>query len=227
MRLIASGRASEIFDLGDGRVLRRFKAGGDPAREALVMEHARSHGYPVPRVLDVTPDALVLERVTGPTMSRELRRRPWRLGRDAALLASLHERLHRVAAPDGLAGLGAGDRLLHLDLHPDNVILSARRPGRHRLDERAARRSGRRHRAHVDHPCDEWRPRRTTVPRPVPSPLRPGRARRCFAGGRGAAARRPERHAGRAPGRPQSAAGRDGLAARLVRHHVDFGDAEE
>ena len=124
MRLIASGRASEIFDLGDGRVLRRFKAGGDPAREALVMEHARSHGYPVPRVLDVTPDALVLERVTGPTMSRELRRRPWRLGRDAALLASLHERLHRVAAPDGLAGLGAGDRLLHLDLHPDNVIMS-------------------------------------------------------------------------------------------------------
>jgi hypothetical protein len=41
-RLIASGRASEVLDLGDGRVLRRFKAGGNPRREALVMRHARA-----------------------------------------------------------------------------------------------------------------------------------------------------------------------------------------
>lgn len=31
MRLLAEGRASAIYDLGDGRVLRRFKGGGDPA----------------------------------------------------------------------------------------------------------------------------------------------------------------------------------------------------
>jgi hypothetical protein len=43
VKLIASGRASEIFDLGDGRVLRRFRAGGDREREALVMEHARTN----------------------------------------------------------------------------------------------------------------------------------------------------------------------------------------
>jgi tRNA A-37 threonylcarbamoyl transferase component Bud32 len=68
MRLLAEGRASEIFDLGDGRVLRRFKRGGHPGLEARVMEHARAHGYPVPAVHEVRADALVLERIEGPTM---------------------------------------------------------------------------------------------------------------------------------------------------------------
>ncbi len=124
MKLIAAGRASEIFDLADGRVLRRFRAGGDPEREALVMEHAHRHGYPVPRVLEVTPDALVLDRIEGPTMLEELRRRPWTLRRNASVLAELHEQLHEIVAPSGLPAAGGGDRLLHLDLHPDNVILS-------------------------------------------------------------------------------------------------------
>src|SRR5919199_1803040 len=86
-RLIAAGRASEIFDLGDGRVLRRFKVGGDPEREALVMRHARRRGYPVPDVLEVTADTLVLERVDGPTMKSDLARRPWTIPRHAALLS--------------------------------------------------------------------------------------------------------------------------------------------
>jgi aminoglycoside phosphotransferase (APT) family kinase protein len=128
VKLVAAGRASEIFDLGDGRVLRRFRAGGDPEREALVMEHARGHGYPVPRVLEVTSDALVLDRVEGPTMLAKLRRRPWTMRRHAALLGELHELLHEIDAPPGLGAAGPGDRLLHLDLHPDNVIMSPAGP---------------------------------------------------------------------------------------------------
>jgi aminoglycoside phosphotransferase (APT) family kinase protein len=128
VKLVAAGRASEIFDLGDGRVLRRFLAGGDSEREALVMEHARRNGYPVPRVLEVTDEALVLDRIDGPTMLAELRRRPWTLRRYAALLAELHKRLHEIDAPRGLEAAGAGDRLLHLDLHPDNVLLSSAGP---------------------------------------------------------------------------------------------------
>jgi hypothetical protein len=128
MRLIAEGRASEVFDLGDGSVLRRFKAGGDPEREALVMRHARSVGYPVPRVVDVTADALVLERIDGPTMLDDVILRPWLLRRHAAGLAWLHEHLHELDAPDGLPSAGPGDRLIHLDLHPANVLLSRRGP---------------------------------------------------------------------------------------------------
>jgi aminoglycoside phosphotransferase (APT) family kinase protein len=128
VKLIAAGRASEVFDLGDGRVLRRFRAGGDAEREALVMEYARDHRYPVPGVLDVTSDSLVLDRVEGPTMLEELRKRPWTIRRNALLLARLHEQLHEIDAPPGLSALGSGDRLVHLDLHPDNVILSPRGP---------------------------------------------------------------------------------------------------
>jgi aminoglycoside phosphotransferase (APT) family kinase protein len=120
VRVLAEGRASEILELGEGRVLRRFKAGGRPDREAGVMEHARAHGFPVPRVLEVRDDALVLERVDGPTMLHDLRSRPWRMSGHARSLAALHARLHDIAFE--------GQRLLHLDFHPDNVLLSPRGP---------------------------------------------------------------------------------------------------
>lgn len=116
MRVIATGRASEIVDLGDGRVLRRFKRGGDAGREAAVMEHARAFGFAVPRVLDVLTEGLVLERIDGRTLVADLQRRPWRAPRGAAMLAGLHAQLHRIAFE--------GQWLLHLDLHPENVLLS-------------------------------------------------------------------------------------------------------
>jgi aminoglycoside phosphotransferase (APT) family kinase protein len=123
-RLIAAGRASEIFDLGGGRVLRRFKSGGHPEREALVMRHARLHGYPVPEVLDYDPGGLVLEKVEGHTMCEAAVSQPSRVRAHAALLAHLHQALHEIDAPNGLPAIGEGGRLLHLDLHPGNVILA-------------------------------------------------------------------------------------------------------
>ena len=121
MRLIAEGRASEILDLGDGRVLRRFKKGGNPQCEARVMEHARRHGYPVPELFEVRPDALVLELVEGPTMAASGLAQPETMDALARTLADLHDRLH------GVPGLER-DTLLHLDLHPENVLLSTRGP---------------------------------------------------------------------------------------------------
>jgi len=118
---LGSGRASQVFDLGDGRVLRR---GGSPEREALVMGHARSHGFPVPQVFEVLDDGLVMERIDGPTMWDELRRRPWRSRGHAHRLAELHVQLNGIEAPPSLEAAGEGDRLLHLDLHPDNVLVS-------------------------------------------------------------------------------------------------------
>ncbi len=84
------------------------------------MERARNAGYPVPAVHEVRDDALVLERVEGPTMMQDLRRRPWRLGRHARLLAALHRNLHEIPYEDAA--------LLHLDLHPLNVLLSPTGP---------------------------------------------------------------------------------------------------
>lgn len=96
------------------------------------MEHARAHGYPVPAVDQISDDGtdLVMERVDGPSMFTALSRRPWTVRQQGRLLAELHQRLHEITAPEWVADapFGSGDRLLHLDLHPLNVILSAKGP---------------------------------------------------------------------------------------------------
>jgi tRNA A-37 threonylcarbamoyl transferase component Bud32 len=114
---LKQGRASTVTDLGDGRVLR---VGGNPAREAEIMRHAAVHGFPVPEVYEVRDDALVLELVDGPDMLDALRRRPWTYRAQMRALADLHARLHEIPYGDA--------RLVHLDLHPENVMLSSRGP---------------------------------------------------------------------------------------------------
>ncbi|HEV7762361.1 MAG TPA: phosphotransferase [Acidimicrobiales bacterium] len=130
--LLASGRDADIFEYEPGLVLRRSRAGRSMATEARTMEHARSCGYPVPAIDRISDDGtdLVMERLDGPSMFEALSRRPWTIGRQGRVLADLHQRLHEIAAPDWLpdAPGGVGDRLLHLDLHPLNVILTAQGP---------------------------------------------------------------------------------------------------
>jgi len=96
------------------------------------MEYARSQGYPVPAVDEVRADGteLVMERIDGPSMMVPLSRRPWTLKTHARKLADLHDRLHQIPGPDWLkrAPGSDGGALVHLDLHPLNVILSSRGP---------------------------------------------------------------------------------------------------
>jgi Ser/Thr protein kinase RdoA (MazF antagonist) len=125
--LLARGRACDVFDAGEGRVLRRYRPGerGDPEAEAAVMEHVRAHGFPVPAVFAAEARDLVMERLSGPTMLADLGRRPWLVRRHGTLLASLHRQLHAIPAPEGLSSpLGRGSSVVHLDLHPDNVVLT-------------------------------------------------------------------------------------------------------
>lgn len=131
-RLLASGRDSDIFEYGPGLVLRRSRRGRSMAAEAETMEYARAHGYPAPAVEEVSEDGtdLVMERVEGPSMVVALGRRPWTIRRQGSVLADLHRRLHDIPGPEWIppAPCGEGDRLLHLDLHPLNVILTAKGP---------------------------------------------------------------------------------------------------
>jgi len=127
--LLASGRSADVFERGDGLVLRRYRSPRDTEGEAAIMRYAEAHGFPVPRVHEASATDIVMERIEGPTMLDDLARRPWRVAAHAALLASLHHRLHAIAAPAWLPSpLGAGDVLVHLDLHPQNVLLAARGP---------------------------------------------------------------------------------------------------
>jgi hypothetical protein len=65
-------------------------------REARLMEHARAHGYPAPRIHEVADDTLVLERIDGPPMQAELERRPWRIAGHVRAFARLHHRLRAI-----------------------------------------------------------------------------------------------------------------------------------
>jgi aminoglycoside phosphotransferase (APT) family kinase protein len=129
VRLIASGRAGDVFLQDDGRVLKRDREGRSAEHEAVAMRHAAAHGFPVPAVFSADGTELVMERIAGPTMTADLARRPWRVRSHARLLAELHDRLHRVPPPHQLASrLGGEGAMVHGDLHPDNVLLSPRGP---------------------------------------------------------------------------------------------------
>jgi aminoglycoside phosphotransferase (APT) family kinase protein len=130
--LLAAGRDADIFEYGPGVVLRRSREGRSMTREARVMEYVRSQGFPVPAVEEVSDDGLdmVMERIDGSDMVAVMSKRPWSIPRQGRLLADLHRRLHDLAAPEWLeeAPVGRGDRVLHLDLHPLNVMISRTGP---------------------------------------------------------------------------------------------------
>jgi aminoglycoside phosphotransferase (APT) family kinase protein len=130
--LLAAGRDADIFEYGPGLVLRRSREGRSLTQEARVMTYVRSQGFPVPAVREVSEDGLdmVLERIDGADMVAVLGKRPWEIRRQGRILADLHRRLHELTVPDWLpdAPVGRGDRLLHLDLHPLNVMMSPTGP---------------------------------------------------------------------------------------------------
>lgn len=134
--LLGSGRDADVYALGSGRVLRRYRVPIDVAAEARLMRYLYTAGYPVPEVYEAVGRDMVLERLDGPDMLADLGRRPWLIPRHARTLADLHDRLHQITAPPGWpvavgpgdVALGPGNVVLHMDLHPANVMLTSRGP---------------------------------------------------------------------------------------------------
>ncbi|MEU5400017.1 phosphotransferase [Streptomyces sp. NPDC005963] len=134
--LVGFGRSADVFAIDDRWVLRRYRDGGDASGEALVMEHVAEHGYPVPGVRrSEGPDAcgashptrgeLVLQRLTGPTLRKAMRQAAVSADQTGAMLADLLRRLHAIPAR---VSSDPEHRVLHLDLHPDNVMLTPNGP---------------------------------------------------------------------------------------------------
>ncbi|HEY9558026.1 MAG TPA: phosphotransferase [Acidimicrobiales bacterium] len=122
---LAEGRDSQIFEHGPDKVLRVARDGRSLVAEAEIMRYVRSQDYPCPEVHDAGDGYLVMDRLAGPTMMEQVGKPPFPLRRSGHLLAELHERLHRIAAPAGLREAPLpGDRLVHRDLHPMNVMMT-------------------------------------------------------------------------------------------------------
>ena len=141
---------------GDERfALRVFTPGKttDLARECAAMDAARSGGVPVPAVVArgawADRPLLVMAWCPGRPMLEEIRRRPWRTFALGRALGRVQAALHAVAVGEGepalardwlawlgtedaalgqrLAAIRRGQALLHLDLHPLNVLVDGAR----------------------------------------------------------------------------------------------------
>jgi tRNA A-37 threonylcarbamoyl transferase component Bud32 len=107
-------------------VLRRYRerGRGEVTREAAAMAHATAHGFPAPAVFTAAGTDLVMERLHGPVLLDAVAARDHSTHDAGRVLADLHARLHALPSRSG----NPDERVLHLDLHPANVVLTSRGP---------------------------------------------------------------------------------------------------
>ncbi|GAA1575936.1 phosphotransferase [Kribbella sancticallisti] len=120
----ASGRDADVYSIDESWVLRRYRNGHPVRDEADFMRWVAKYDYPVPAVRQVDGADMVIERLSGPTLADAAiagEVSPVELGR---MHADLHRRLHAIPAPSGTSG----QVVVHGDLHPENVILTAEGP---------------------------------------------------------------------------------------------------
>ena len=128
LELVGTGRTADVFALDGDRVLRRYRDGKDVGTEAAVMEHVRAHGFPAPAVHHASGPDLVLDRLLGPTLLSALVNGDTSPRDAAAVLAGLHTTLHALPPAGHPHPVAPGDTVIHLDLHPDNVVLTGAGP---------------------------------------------------------------------------------------------------
>jgi uncharacterized protein (TIGR02172 family) len=98
---LAEGRMAEVFEYGEGRVLKLFRAEAiqwDIDHEVHNTRTVRATGFDAPHVYDVlevaTRPGIVFERIDGASMLALLMQEPARIEEFACVLAEIHARLH-------------------------------------------------------------------------------------------------------------------------------------
>ena len=113
LKRIGQGRAAEVFELDDARVIKlaRDGAGASLDREAVAMRAAHAAKMPVPAphaLVEVSGRrGLIMGRARGVDMLTQFARRPWTIIRAGAKLGRLHATLHETIAPPELPSLKA------------------------------------------------------------------------------------------------------------------------
>ena len=119
--VLAVGATADIYVIDDDKVLRRYRDQHDAATEAALIRHVVEHGFPAPALYSWEGSDLVMERLHGPTLLQALASGEFSLKDAVDILADLHHRLHEVPPPAWATG---DDVVVHLALHPGNVVLS-------------------------------------------------------------------------------------------------------
>jgi aminoglycoside phosphotransferase (APT) family kinase protein len=88
------------------------------------MAHVSAHGFPAPTVFEAEGTDLVMERLHGPVLLDAVAAGDHDTRDAGGMLADLHARLHAVPSRSD----DHEERVLHLDLHPANILLTARGP---------------------------------------------------------------------------------------------------
>jgi hypothetical protein len=103
--------------------------GGGAIREKDAITIAKASNYPAPNIVGELPDgSIILETLEGSTMLKDLTSRPWRIHQHAKTLAQLHRKLGDIEAPPSWPQVCPGSSILHLDLHPGNVLITTNGP---------------------------------------------------------------------------------------------------
>lgn len=107
-------------------MLRRYRerGRGEVTLEAAAMAHVTAHGFPAPAVFTAGGTDLVMERLYGPVLLDAVAAGDHDARDAGRVLADLHARLHALPSRSGTPD----ERVLHLDLHPANVVLTPRGP---------------------------------------------------------------------------------------------------
>ncbi len=103
--------------------MRRYRDGRSAEAEAETLRALAALRYPLPILHAAVSSDLVMERIEGPTLAEAVLAgmAPFEAG---ATLAGLHDDLHAISWP----GAKPDECLLHLDLHPLNVLFRGEAP---------------------------------------------------------------------------------------------------
>lgn len=115
MKLLSgSGREAEVYEYGDGRVLKLFRQGwfaGRVERERAALDALRGSGLRAPEAYESVEiegrSGLVMQRVEGVDFLTLLERQPYLIWRSAGVLGRTHAAMHEVVAPPSLPLLNA------------------------------------------------------------------------------------------------------------------------
>ncbi|SDB83770.1 Phosphotransferase enzyme family protein [Sanguibacter gelidistatuariae] len=125
--LLTRGRNADVYLINDTQVLRRLHTGATSYPNVDLVLHLNAHDYPTARVITVEGTDLVMERLHGPTLLQALDAEEVTIPEGVRILLDLHSALHALPLPPGAAP-PAGASMIHLDLHPGNILLTSNGP---------------------------------------------------------------------------------------------------